>query len=417
MEAAVVKQGIVVLVCIPIAWFIARQIFQKSIMFKFCMYTVAFALMVSFTSVLQVFIEGYAKYLVTVFNITVGTFVYAYINNLLRNPLDKSIKQVKELSEGNLNVDLAESNSTNELGVLNNSLITLTNNLKEIISRVSDNALNLSNASQEMSGASEQLSEGANEQASSIEEVSATMEQMSANIEQNTQNAQQTEIVSKEAHASIKDVADKSQKAVEANKKIADKITIINDIAFQTNLLALNAAVEAARAGEHGKGFAVVAAEVRKLAENSKKAAAEIVELAQTGLNLSEEAGGLMLETIPKIENTSKLTQEIAASSFEQNNGAKQVNDAIQQLNSVTQQNATSSEQLASNAISLAEQADILKATISFFNTGENLKQPKMNKSINKAALTYKAQTIKTPVKSVVQLDMKDNMDDAFITY
>ncbi|MCG8701133.1 MAG: methyl-accepting chemotaxis protein, partial [Bacteroidales bacterium] len=240
-------------------------------------------------------------------------------------------------------------------------------------------------ASTHLSSSSEQLSQGANEQASSIEEVSSTMEQISANIEQNNQNAQQTEKVSEEANIRIKEVAKKSQKAVDANKQIVEKITVINDIAFQTNLLALNAAVEAARAGEHGKGFAVVAAEVRKLAENSKKAAEEVVGLAQTGLKFTEEARETMLQTIPEIEDTSKMVQEISVASLEQKNGAGQITSAIQQLNSVTQQTASSSEELATSAEELAGQAEQLRGVISFFDTGDKNVHAKVGNSVTKS--------------------------------
>lgn len=287
------------------------------------------------------------------------------------NPISKGVLFTKKISEGDLTATIYIEQK-DEIGEMVASLVAMTNKLKQVLIEIISGSNIIVDASQQLSYTSQQLSEGANEQASSIEEVSSTMEQISANIEQNTQNAQQTKKVSTESNNSISEVSEKSRKAVDANKQIAEKITIINDIAFQTNILALNAAVEAARAGDHGKGFAVVAAEVRKLAENSKKAAEEIRKLVQTGLKLSEEAGDTLLNTIPKIENTSKLIEEIAAASIEQNNGANQVNSAIQQLNSVTQQNASSSEELASSAEELARQAEKLMDVISFFNIGIN---------------------------------------------
>lgn len=105
------------------------------------------------------------------------------------------------------------------------------------------------------------------------------------------------------------------KETVVAMKSIADKIGIIDDIAYQTNLLALNAAIEAARAGEHGKGFAVVAAEVRKLAERSQVAAQEIGELATGSVEKAESAGKLLDEIVPAINKTSDLVQEITAAS------------------------------------------------------------------------------------------------------
>ena len=358
---------------IPVAFIALRLIFKKSIMFQFSFYTVAFTLFVAITKAFEHLGElSIYKYIVTPLNVAVGVGVFIYINKLLRTPLEQAIAQVKELSEGNLQLETKKSESTNELGILTNAIHELTTKLQSIIGNVADNAESLVGASNQVSGASEKLSQGANEQAGSIEEVSSTMEEISSNIQQNTENAQVTDKVSSEAYISIKEVAEKSQRAVAANKEIADKITIINAIAAKTDLLAINASIEAARAGEHGKGFAVVASEVRKLAENSQKAAEEIVALALTGLQLTEEAGVVMSEAIPKIENTTKLIQEITAASLEQNNGAQQVNSAIQQLNSVTQVNAASSEELATSAEQLAGQAEQLQEIISFFNTGEN---------------------------------------------
>jgi methyl-accepting chemotaxis protein len=290
------------------------------------------------------------------------------LSGSITEPIKKSILLVKEISEGNLTIDLARSKSVNEPGILNNALINLNGLLRSIISNVGSNASNLVEASRQVSNTSESLSQGANDQATSIEEISGTMDEISSNIAQNTVNAKQTEKVSMDAYTDIKLVADKSQKAVNANMEIAKNITVINQISFQTKLLALNAAVEAARAGEHGRGFAVVAAEVRKLADSTKLAAEQIIALANTGLKLSKNTREVLLNTMPKIEKTTQLLQEIATASEEQNHGAGQVNIALQQLNHVIQRNAVSSEKLASSAENLTEHAEHLKNSISFFN-------------------------------------------------
>ena len=282
------------------------------------------------------------------------------------NPINKGVAFAQEISKGNLtaNVDV---NQKDEIGVLADSLKGMAGKLKEIVGSIRAGADNIASASEQMSSNSQEMSQGSSEQASSAEEVSSSMEQMKSNIQQNTDNAQQTEKISQNAAQSIKKGNEATQTAVESMKEIAEKISIINDIAFQTNILALNAAVEAARAGEHGKGFAVVASEVRKLAERSAEAASEIDEKSKSGVQISEDAGKQLSEIVPEVEKTSQLVQEITAASNEMNSGADQVNNAIQQLNQVTQQNASSSEELASNAEELSSQADQLKQAISFF--------------------------------------------------
>lgn len=244
--------------------------------------------------------------------------------------------------------------------------------LREMVENIRNGADNIALASQQTSSTSQQLSEGSSEQAASAEEVSSSMEQMSANIQQNADNSQQTEKIVSTSAENIENGYNSSAIAVKSMKEIANKIQIVNDIAFQTNILALNAAVEAARAGEHGKGFAVVAAEVRKLAERSKIAADEINIVSKSGVEISDKAGKQLEAIVPEMEKIVKLVQEISASSQEQNSGSDQISNAIQQLSQVTQQNAAASEELATSSEELSSQADQLKEIISFFNVNTN---------------------------------------------
>ena len=273
-------------------------------------------------------------------------------------------QKARLISDGDLSIKLDKRSENDELM---QSLSDMVLQLQTIIQGIIDSANNIASASQQLSATSQQVSQGASEQAASTEQVSSSIEEMSANIQQNTGNAQETEKISSSASVKIKEGFKSSEISVSAMKEIAQKINIINDIAFQTNILALNAAVEAARAGEHGRGFAVVAAEVRKLAEKSKIAADQIDELSKNGVEISEKAGKQLADAVPEIGKTAQLIQEIAAASIEQNSGVAQISDAIQLLNQVTQQNAAGSEEMATSAEELSAQAEQLKSLVSFF--------------------------------------------------
>lgn len=158
-------------------------------------------------------------------------------------------------------------------------------------------------------------------------------------------------------------------------KQIAEKISIIEDIAYQTNLLALNAAIEAARAGDHGKGFAVVASEVRKLAERSQKSANEISSLAGNSVAIAEKAGNLISQIVPSIRKTADLVQEITAASDEQSSGVSEINKAMGQLDQVSQQNASASEELAAISEEMNAQAEQLKESVLFFKISDGDKR------------------------------------------
>jgi methyl-accepting chemotaxis protein len=354
-----------------------------------------------------------------------------FVARKIKQALGEAVRVANDLSEGNLTVQL-QVNSADETGKLLVAMDNMTSKLKEVVDGVSVASDNVASASRQMSSSSQQMSQGATEQAASAEEVSSSMEEMSSNIKQNADNAQQTEKMALQAAHDAKEGGKSVAETVEAMKEIATKISIIEEIARQTNLLALNAAIEAARAGDHGKGFAVVASEVRKLAERSQTAAAEIRKLSGSSVEVAEKAGEMLMRIVPDIQKTAELVQEISAASSEQNAGADQINKAIQQLDQVIQQNASATEEMASTAEELSSQAEQLHTAISFFKTTRsNDSRVQLSASAHKAAKApahhEETRGLQSGAKkghsgngSGVVLDlgpMKDASDDEFVRY
>jgi len=298
-----------------------------------------------------------------------ATAFAAWIMVGISKGLARATSAVGLVADGDLTQTIAIT-TKDEIADLLGHVNVMIDRLRGVVGDAISASENVSAGSQELSSASEQVSQGATEQASAAEEASASMEEMAANIKQNADNAAQTEKIARQS-AQEADVSGQAvAQAVDAMRTIAEKITIVQEIARQTDLLALNAAVEAARAGEHGRGFAVVASEVRKLAERSQTAAAEISSVSSDTVKAAQSAGDMLSNLVPNIRKTAELVAEISAACREQDVGASQINEALQQLDKVTQQNADASDKMSATSEELAAQAEELQASIAFFRTG-----------------------------------------------
>jgi methyl-accepting chemotaxis protein len=281
----------------------------------------------------------------------------------------KEMSSVAEsLAHGDLRVRVAPRSDHDGFG---NAFVAMVEKLSQVIGEVRSGASALSGASAQVSASSQTLSQGTSEQAASVQETTASLEQMSASITQNAENGRQTEQMAVKGAKEAEEGAKAVGETIAAMRAIAEKISIIEEIAYQTNLLALNAAIEAARAGEHGKGFAVVATEVRKLAEKSQAAAKDISTLASSSTSVAERSGQVLRDLVPSIRKTADLVQEVAAASAEQSSGVAQVNKAMSKVDQVTQRNASAAEELASTAEEMAAQAQGLEQLVAFFRATE----------------------------------------------
>ncbi|MEN9443595.1 MAG: hypothetical protein RIS47_485 [Bacteroidota bacterium] len=334
--------------------------------------------------------------------------------NAVQEWVSEMIDTVKKIAAGDLTMELKKRSQEDEL---TEALTKMVQTLNAIVSDVNTAADNVATGSVQISMSSQSMSRGASEQASSVEEVSSSIEEMTANIGQNTENARQTETISLKAANDIIESNMSVEITVKAMKEIAEKISIISDIAEKTDLLAINAAIEAARAGEHGKGFAVVAAEVRKLAETSQAAANEIIQVSRMSVDVAEKSRLQLASIVPDIQATAKLVQEITAASMQQNAGSNQITTAVNQLNNIAQQNAASAEELSTSAEELSGQAEQLRDVMNFFMINRK-RQTLQVKTTKSEKLKFSESANSNSHMKGVNIDLHDNAhDNDFVSY
>ena len=330
--------------------------------------------------------------------IAIGT----WITRSITTPLARAVDVARRVADGDLTLRV-RSNARDETGRLLGSMGEMVDKLTRTLSAVRAAADNLSAAAAQVSSTSQSLAQGASEQAASVEQTSATLEQSAASVRQSADNARQTAGIAQQAAQQARDGGDAVARTVSDMQAIAERIGIIDDIAYQTNMLALNAAIEAARAGEHGKGFAVVAAEVRKLAERAQVAAREIGALASGSVKQAVAAGDLLARMVPAIGRTSELVGEINAAGDEQSSAIAQINQAVSQLHATTQQSASASEQLAATAEEMDSQASELQRHVRQFRVASDPSGPAARAVVLRAASQSAAQS--------------PNFDEAFVRF
>ncbi len=326
--------------------------------------------------------------------------------------LNRSVEVAHAIADGQLGHRIV-TNGKGELGRLLAALRTMDDRLCGIVGEVARGSDEVSVAAEEISRGNDDLSQRTQEQASSLEETASSMEEMTSTVKQNAENASHANQLARGAREHAERGGDVATRAIDAmvdidasSRKIADIVSLIDEIAFQTNLLSLNAAVEAARAGEQGRGFAVVASEVRNLAQRCAAAAKEIkgligesVEKVRTGTDLVQQTGLTLVEIVDSVKKVTDIVGEIAAASQEQSAGIDQVNRAVMQMDEMTQQNAALVEQSAAASRSLEEQAADLARQIAFFSIQHDHAQPRVAVSAEVGAVLSRAAQSGSPAE------------------
>lgn len=307
------------------------------------------------------------------------------ISKLIGKPISKLIFVTKEISNGNLDVEII-SDSKDEIGILSEVMRKMGCKLNEVLKHISFAAEQVTVGSKQIADSTVALSQGATEQASAVEELTASIEEISSQIKMNAENtkkanaiADNTKINAVKGNSEMKLMLSAMDEINVSSNNISKIIKVIDEIAFQTNILALNAAVEAARAGQYGKGFTVVAEEVRNLAARSAKAAKETTEIIEEslikikdGTSIANKTAIALNDIVKDIEEVAGIISDISEASDEQATGISQISQGVVQISQVVQSNSATAEESAAASEELAGQAEVLKEQVQMFNLKNN---------------------------------------------